>query len=731
MATLRYVNKGVPGNVVTEAPYMYQPAQTAGQVRMPMAVSSSPLQSGAPKPEARAGSGTPTPPALRRLIPSESRAAAQELRPYQMGEIIPNAGLPTRIAAGALQALTINPEEFARILKQADPSIIVDRDRETNEFYVYSPTTNKSFVINKAGLSLNDATNLAATVAVSLPAGRAATMVGRAAAEAGLQSAVEGGQRAMGANFNIEEPLLSGGFSVGADLVTLARQSRQAARGEASVREEAQRQGVPQETIPAAATVARIASGQGEPLQQAGNLASIVDADPAVVAAAGRLGLSEVLPARVYSRNPQYVQVEQSIAGIPGSTLAASEKSAILATAGKADQFITEFGGTRSISDLSEGIVNDINGTMNDLRSQSDLLYDKIGGAIEKRTRVDVTAIRSYLVNKARDLGGIDKLNPLETRIFREVSSGGRRPTYARLDSLRRNVGEQYGVALRGNQFGDSTTYDLSALYNMLGDAQGGAIEQIAGPNVRASWEAAKGLVSQRKALEQSATDLLGKEFGRPVVPQVRASINALIEKGDIYAFNKLLEGIPEQYRAATVVSSLDSLFTRGARNQTQLNMGGFSSQWEKLTRQPKAKAELLKYMPENAGQFLDDLALISKQYSTAIASSPRTGIVNAMGKFGSDQGFISRILPLIPYGKQLDAAISLTAPDTLAAASNLMQNPDFKRIIINSANGRPTDKIEKSIMDSPAVKVWMETLPSAYKNRILTVGLTDYFFGD
>jgi hypothetical protein len=203
------------------------------------------------------------------------------------------------------------------------------------------------------------------------------------------------------------------------------------------------------------------------------------------------------------------------------------------------------------------------------------------------------------------------------------------------------------------------------------------------------------------------------------------------IEKGDIYAFNKLLEGIPEQYRQATVVSSLDTLFTRGAKNEPQLNKGGFASAWEKLSRQPKAKAALLKYMPENAGQFLDDLALISKQYSTAISSTNRTGIVNAMGKFGSDQGFISKILPMFPYGKKVDEAISLAAPDALAAASNLMQNPDFKRIIINGAKGQPADKIEKTIMDNPAFKVWFELMPANYKSRILSVGLTDYFLGD
>jgi tripartite-type tricarboxylate transporter receptor subunit TctC len=88
--------------------------------------------------------------------------------------------------------------------------------------------------------------------------------------------------------------------------------------------------------------------------------------------------LNEVLPPRVYSRNPQYVQVEQAIAGIPGNQMAAAEKEAMLATAAKADQFITDFGGTRDISQLNEGIVNNINSTLDELRVQSDVLYDNL-----------------------------------------------------------------------------------------------------------------------------------------------------------------------------------------------------------------------------------------------------------------------------------------------------------------------------------------------------------------
>lgn len=665
----------------------------------------------------------------RRLIPMEARQAAQELRPWQMGQIVPQANIAERAALGVMQPLTINDEEFAGMLKQADPSIVVESDRENDVWNVYSPQTQKAFVINKKGFSLNDASNIAATMAASLPAGRAATMFGRSALEAGIQTGIEGGQKGLGGKFNIEEPMLAGGFSIGTDLVSLARQARQSARGAASVMEEAGQRGVSPQQAQTASQIGQVVTSQQAPVQQAANLAGIINPDPNVISAGRRLGLNEVLPPRVYSRNPQYVQVEQAIAGIPGNQMAAAEKEAMLATAAKADQFITEFGGTRDISQLNEGIVNNINSTLDELRVQSDVLYDNLSSSVNKRQRVDSTDIRRYLVMKARDLGGVDNLNSLEKQVLRQVSSS-RRPTYGYVDNLRQSVGEKYGQALKGNQFGDTTTYELKNLYNLLTDAQGTAIEEIAGKEMKTSWDAAKGLVQQRKALEESAVNLMGKEFSRPIIPQVRAGISSLVEKGDVYGFNKVLKGIPEQYRQAAVVSAVDSLFTKGARTQNQLHMAGFASQWEKLSRQPTAKAQLTKYLPENAPQFLNDLALISKQYANAIAG-PRTGVVNAMEKFGSDQGFISKILPIIPYGKKIDEIISLPQPDVLKSASDLMANPDFKRVIIASAQGKPTQQLEQAVVKSQVFQNWLGKLPPNYGSRILSVGLADYFTGE
>ena len=130
--------------------------------------------------------------------------------------------------------------------------------------------------------------------------------------------------------------------------------------------------------------------------------------------------------------------------------------------------------------------------------------------------------------------------------------------------------------------------------------------------------------------------------------------------------------------------------------------------------------------------QFLNNLAIISKQYSSAIATTPKTGIVKAMGDFGSDNGFLSKVMPLIPVaGNRLAGVFSYSGPDTLKAASDLMANPDFRRIVVRGVQGQNTQQAESALRNNPVFKAWTETLPTNMRNRVLTVGLTNYLYGN
>lgn len=209
----------------------------------------------------------------------------------------------------------------------------------------------------------------------------------------------------------------------------------------------------------------------------------------------------------------------------------------------------------------------------------------------------------------------------------------------------------------------------------------------------------------------------------------MRGAINGLID-GNINTFEQVLNRIPEQYRSAAVVSAMDNIFTRGARNQTQLNMGGFGSWWEKLSRSETAKNALVKQLPEGAESFLNNLAIISKQYAAATATVPPTGIVKAMGDFGSDNGFLAKILPMIPVaGNRLAGIFSYAGPNTAQAAADLMANPDFRRVVIRGAQGQNAQQAQAAVQRSPAFKAWLEVLPQDLKTRVLSVGLTDYLF--
>lgn len=310
-------------------------------------------------PQERPAEAPRTGTSFRRIIPAEKMRSAEELRPWSMSEVVPESGPVARAGLGALQSLTFNDEEMVSMLKKADPNIVAYRDRDSNAFYVWNPSSDKAFVVNKPGLSMNDFINLASNVAAAVPATRATSIVGRTLAEMGIQSGIEGAQAAAGGEFNVEEPLMAGGFSVGTDLLSLVRRARQASQTAQS----ATRQGVDVGTADVAARTARAATAPGTPQSRAESLADIVNADPRVTAAAEELGLSEALPARVYSQNPQYIQVEQALANMPGTVMAEAERNAIRQVAGKADEFINIFGGTRDLAALNESVVTQFTNT--------------------------------------------------------------------------------------------------------------------------------------------------------------------------------------------------------------------------------------------------------------------------------------------------------------------------------------------------------------------------------
>lgn len=112
---------------------------------------------------------------------------------------------------GALTAF--DPDEFGKILTKADPAIGVVTTPEGERIAVNNKT-GAAFSINKLGPSMMDAVQFAGGVSAFTPAGRAGGLLGQVAGGMATQAAIEGGQAALGGEFNPTDVAIAGAAPV-------------------------------------------------------------------------------------------------------------------------------------------------------------------------------------------------------------------------------------------------------------------------------------------------------------------------------------------------------------------------------------------------------------------------------------------------------------------------------------------------------------------------------------
>ena len=666
-------------------------------------------------------------------ISAEEAALATELRPFpnQMKELLPESSFGVPTAMSAMQSLTFNAEEMRDMLTAIDPNIEVNIGPKGG-IYVNQPGKDR-FVINKPGLSTQDAINLGTTVAIGLGSGLGGTAARRVAYEAIMQTIIEAGQYSAGGEFNPEEIALAGVGSAAGEVPGMITRSR----ASVPVRQAALDAGATPES---AADITRIAEAQGRPVEiQADILTDVIQPDVGKVRAAEELNILDETPARVISGHPRYVEIERALGRIPGSSIAESDIGFIRTLRRKTEDFVQTYGGldATDLPGVTERVRNEITSTLEGSIQQSNKLYDEIALAVPKRTLVTNTdaldILRKGIRSEAIDVGGINKISQLEREIYRELESiraGGRPMTYARLDQMRKRVGEKLGAASKGMISGDEAAFELSRLYGLLTEAQGQVLQDVGGDAVGDMWIAAKSLVSERKAYEDIVKRVAGKNFEKSIIPSLANAINNMAE-GGVDNFNRIMLAIPENMRGEAVSSAMVNVFGIGAQG---VNPGKFATTWRNITRNKTARDAFFQHMPEESGIFLDNLAVIFRSYADSNAI-PKTGVINSLEMFNADGGIVSKMLPLLTgrggnmMGNLIETGGSASAKAQQRAAADMLDSPQLKRIIANAANGSSTKRLEDHFMKTEAFKAWTSTIPANLKTRILSIGLVEYLF--
>lgn len=492
-------------------------------------------------------------------------------------------------------------------------------------------------------------------------------------------------------------------------------------------------------------------------------LASEVQPDETILQAADRLGIRDQLIPSQYSRSQAYREIEQGLASIPGSQLNAQQKQAASLLAQKADDLIQQYGGDIDKAALSSDFKARGLATIEGLGKQSDELYDQVTKSIPPTTKITADSTVGYLTNKAKELGGAEALSPIERRTLSMLSGGTRRvgvdpnspealasygqakayervlPSYARVDQLRKQVGE--GLRGRG-AFKDAESGSLKQLYARLSDDQQAAANSLGAGEL---FSAAKQLVASRKAIEDDLVAVLGKDLSGAVTAKTGSAIKSL-GSGNYRDFDRIMQAIPEDQRQRVVMTSLNDAFTAGSRMEKQLSAPGFTDWYEGLKRNTAARERLYKYMPKEARGTLDDIAEVAKGMRDASKERITTGRVNALlENFANDGGMLAKLYGI---GKQValaegaGTAIGVPGAGTagvvarlmtkektpiMKAADSLLASPQFKSALneFSRSGGSPAraSKIEASLAKTRTYKEWFKTLNKTQQTAVKSNG--------
>ena len=687
----------------------------------------------------------------------------------ELGELETSGGFLSGIGDAATNAklasvlsVTSDPNERAKILKSAYPNEIGIQYDEKGNVIAGIQGTDKRVLLNAPGLSATDLFTGGQQALLSIPAAMtggglgAGAKVAQAAAQQGLVTgAVEGAQASQGGDFDtanvITDMLLAGGGEAVPQYLKYLKNKSGGAADEATEAAIQARTGEITNPLSREAqtetltnTIAQQGAKRSPNLQQA---AGDVNPDLNVIEAAERLGVAEDLTPGMFSRNEAYKDFEGAIRAKGASDISSQANQAIMNVAQKADDLITEFGGTTDKAGLSEEFKTRVSNTIGDLDTQVTKAYDDVNALVSPTQKVDMSDVFVELKEQADNLGGDKYLEPFEKRILAISESN---PSYSLIDKERKKI----GAALHKKQgaYKDMDTGRLKRMYGLLTDAQGKDLSDEA----KNAWDVAKGLTRQRKALEDDSIKMFGKDLSGAFTPKFGSAVKKL-QGSDYRDFDNMIKAIPDrEMRERAMISALNDVFTQGSRKEKQMNIPGFVDWYESVQRQPALMKRINDNLPAGASKRLKDIFTVTKAMRDANSRVVKTGVATEtlnnldkaegmmskiynVGKQGLAAEVVSSSIGLYGAGFASVLASNMTAgakASAVESADKLVSSPEFKRLAVQLARDnfratRAAEIAERAVKRSDKYKRWYNNLPSQERQAIIRGGLIGYLGQD
>lgn len=354
--------------------------------------------------------------------------------------------------------------------------------------------------------------------------------------------------------------------------------------------------------------------------------------DPRVIKSAERLGVQDYLQPDHMTTNEAYRQVVSVIkSSNPGSAVSLAERAGLEQVAQRASKLIDEIGGSSDLSALDASVKARVQDSALAMEKQAAGLYDAVRRKISPNIEVTAPETTTFLAKQAEELGGADRLLPIEQRLLRTLSQAdadSSRVTYAFLDRTRKEIGQAMRKA--SGPFKDSESGLLKKLYSTLSADQESAANAH---GAAAEFAAAKRATALQKGFEDDLSALFGKGLDRSFVGGGENGLPtafAAVSKGDASPLIRLLSAVPQDMRQQVVASGLSTVF-RKAATRGEMDFTGYMKWYDGLRRNRQAYAATMANLPLSARKQLAALYNVSKGVSDSLNRRIKTGAVGTV----------------------------------------------------------------------------------------------------
>lgn len=615
----------------------------------------------------------------------------------------------------ALGSLLSNPKETVQILQANFPGVQVRQDAKGN-YLLRSSVDQKEYAI-PPGFSMGDIPRAVGGLAAFTPAGRAATIPGAIIGAGATQAAIEATQAGTGGSFNpLDVAVAAGTGPVGQVLQRVIPPAVQAVRrGAQSITggrapapmpapvarvEPTMAPEIPvavPEVVPTVAPVAQAVAPAVAPAaapavsviaeeevgklvkQAAGTgfgsagardrLADLAQVNVAAKDAADRLGI--VLPADVFSDNPQIRAAAGLTRSAAGSEAEAAWRNTVTQAVDKADDVIKQFDATFVEGAVAPGVVSQkikdsLTKTRSDLNAEAGKIYDAVDEVVPKTSPISLPKLQETLAAVKAEVTE-EGMSAAERKLANMIERGGM--TYGLLKREKSLIGK--AIDKMESPYGSMAEADLKRLYAALADDQLTNVGNIGGEELRQQLRAANLIYAKERALGKRIVNAFGQDIEGSVANKMRTAITGAA-KGDAGEFNRLLKTVPEDLRKETLATALASV-TRSARGAEKGGFGfsEFATIYPQLRANPPVYKTIVDTLGKESAGVLRDLFEVSKRVTDARAQVLTTGKANqALMQGMQAESLVGKVMESTLAKGLVTGAAAMGGPVAAAATS-------------------------------------------------------------